>query len=70
MKKLTLSLIILTSITTGWILSNIYRETGRITITAQTTDERGLTSVQFIQDGKEYALDYLTKDEYLKLINR
>lgn len=32
-------------------------------ITKQITDERGLTSVQFIQDGKEWGLDYLTKNE-------
>jgi len=28
-----------------------------------TTDERGLTSVVFIQDNKEWALDYLTGHE-------
>lgn len=70
MKKLTLPLLIALSLTTGWILSNIYRETGRITITAQTTDPRGLISIQFTQDGKEYAMDYLTKKEYLEIVNR
>lgn len=34
------------------------------TITKQETDERGLTSVQYIQDGHEWGLDYLTKHEY------
>ncbi len=32
-------------------------------ITRQITDERGLTSLQFAQDGKEWGLDYLTKQE-------
>jgi len=35
----------------------------RVTITDSVTDERGLTSVIFTQDGQEYALDYLTKHE-------
>jgi hypothetical protein len=34
------------------------------TITKQETDERGLTSVQYIKDGEEGGLDYLTKHEY------
>jgi hypothetical protein len=34
------------------------------TITKQVTDERGLTSVQYIKDGEEWGLDYLTKREY------
>lgn len=54
----------------GWVLNDVYQQQGRIIITDQVTDERGLTSVSFIQDGKEYALDYLTKTEYLTLINR
>lgn len=33
-------------------------------ITKQETDERGLTSVQYIKDGEEWGLDYLTKQEY------
>jgi hypothetical protein len=33
-------------------------------ITKQETDERGLTSVQYIKDGEEWGLDYLTKHEY------
>lgn len=34
------------------------------TIIKQETDERGLTSVQYIKDGQQWALDYLTKREY------
>lgn len=34
------------------------------TITDQSTDERGLISVAFIREGKHWALDYLTKQEY------
>jgi hypothetical protein len=33
-------------------------------ITKQETDERGLTSVQYVKDGQEWGLDYLTKSEY------
>lgn len=33
------------------------------------TDERGLTSVVFIQDNKEWALDYLTANELDSLKN-
>ena len=40
-----------------------------VKITKVCTDERGLISVQYTQDGKEYAQDYLTETEYLKLIN-
>lgn len=34
------------------------------------TDERGLISVQFIQDGKQWGLDYLTPVQYDSLKNR
>lgn len=40
----------------------------KVHITKKETDERGLISVQFTQDGKEYALDYLTAKEYEELI--
>lgn len=33
------------------------------------TDERGLTSVVFVQDNKEWALDYLTANELDSLKN-
>jgi hypothetical protein len=39
------------------------------TITSQETDERWLTSVQFIKDGEEWGLDYLTKREYDSLFS-
>ncbi len=32
-------------------------------ITHSITDERGLTSVIYVQDGQEWALDYLTPQE-------
>lgn len=41
----------------------------RVIITQSVTDERGLTSVQFIQDGKEWGLDYLTPQELDSLKN-
>jgi hypothetical protein len=34
------------------------------TITKQETDERGLTSVQYVKDGQEWGLDYLTRQQY------
>jgi|GEM_PF-4255423 len=34
------------------------------TIIEQCTDKRGLISVSFVKDGKEWAFDYLTKHEY------
>lgn len=37
--------------------------TPRNAITNMITDEHGLTSVIYIQDGKEWALDYLTVQE-------
>lgn len=33
-------------------------------------DERGLISVTFIQDGKQWGYDYLTQNEYDSLINK
>lgn len=41
-------------------------------ITRQTTDDRGLTSLQFTQDGREWGLDYCTPQEIdsLKAINK
>jgi len=46
------------------------RSSHKVHILRQITDERGLTSVQYVQDGHEYAQDYLTKTEYLNLINQ
>lgn len=34
-----------------------------VRIVRQNTDERGLTCVEFVQDGKVWALDFLTKPE-------
>ena len=63
MKKL-LTLLILSSAVTGWALHATYEQQGRIQITRMTTDERGLISIQFVQDGKAGALDYLTQAEF------
>jgi hypothetical protein len=41
----------------------------RNTITKQETDERGLISVQYIKDGEEWGLDYLTRHEYDSLFH-
>ena len=38
-------------------------------IIKQTIDERGLYSVVFIQDGKEWGLDYITSEQLDSLIN-
>lgn len=38
-------------------------------IIKQITDDRGLTSVVFVQDGEEWGLDYLTRSEYDSLVN-
>jgi len=35
-----------------------------VEIVKQTTDERGLTSVVIRKNGKEWAYDYLTQEEY------
>lgn len=63
-KLLTLTLLILSSATIGWALHVTYAEQGRIQITKLTTDERGLISIQFVQDGHSEALDYLTQAEF------
>ena len=34
-----------------------------VTIIRSNTDERGLTCIEFTQDGKEWALDFITKHE-------
>lgn len=61
-------ILIVLSVTAAWFAPDlIYHATherpARVTITKSYTDERGLTSVQFIQDGKEWGLDYLTARE-------
>lgn len=38
-------------------------------IIKQTTDDRGLTSVVYYQNGHEFALDYLNSSEYDSLVN-
>lgn len=35
----------------------------KVTIIKSITDIRGLTSIQFTQDGRDWGLDYLTKRE-------
>ena len=71
MKKLfAIILLILASEAMGWWLAGIYRNAGKITITGVYPDDRGYTSVTFIQDGKEYGYDYLTPKEYLQFINQ
>jgi len=39
-----------------------------IKIIEQTTDERGLISVVVLDNGREYAYDYLTQEEYNNLV--
>lgn len=48
---------------TTTLLDRMIPESHAVTITKESTDERGLTSIQFTQDGKEWGLDYLTKRE-------
>lgn len=46
-----------------------WAQTSRDRIIKRTTDDRGLTSIQYCQDGKLWALDYLTKQELDSVIN-
>jgi hypothetical protein len=41
-----------------------------IVVLDSVRDERGLISVTFIQDGKEWGYDYLTQKEYDSLTNQ
>jgi hypothetical protein len=70
MKTLLIILIAALSGLAGWLCNNSYQQHKKITITGLYPDERGYISVTFIQDGKEYGLDYLEKEEYLRLINK
>jgi hypothetical protein len=70
MRKLLLSIIILSAICAGWFASDYYRSLGKVTITGVYPDGTGFTSVTFIQDGREYGYDYLTEKEYLQFINQ
>ena len=54
--------------TAGWLASEQYHSVGKVTVTSVATDERGYISVKFIQDGQEFALDYLTQAEFNDLI--
>ena len=53
----------------GGVTATVAIEYHRVHVTKEVRDSRGLISVQYTQDGKEYAEDYLTETEYLKLIN-
>ncbi len=45
------------------VLKAIAPRSHSVHITRQVTDERGLTSLQFTQDGEDWGLDYCTKKE-------
>lgn len=45
------------------ILKALTPRSHAVHITRSITDDRGLTSLQFTQDGREWGLDYLTKHE-------
>jgi hypothetical protein len=45
------------------ILKAITPVSHKVRITLEDCDDRGLTSVLFVQDGKEWGLDYLTKQQ-------
>lgn len=71
MKKIILVLVIIAaSGFAGWQLNTIHRHETKVYITRFGEDERGLTSIEFIQDGQEYALDYLTAQEFLNIANQ
>jgi outer membrane biogenesis lipoprotein LolB len=47
----------------------IWVQMPRDRIIKSITDDRGLTSIQYQQDGKVWALDYLTKQELDSVVN-
>lgn len=53
--------VIILSIAGILIAAGIHKHDNPDKIIKQITDDRGLTSVIFIQDGKEWGLDYLTR---------
>jgi len=69
MKTLLIALMIMSSFSIGFCLKGLQVQTEKVHILKQVIDERGLISVIYIQGGSEYAQDYLTETEYLKLIN-
>lgn len=69
MKTTLLIIMLILSGAIGWQLSNLHTQVERVQITGIYPDDRGYTSVMYIQDGKEYGLDYLTDTEYLDFVN-